>query len=401
MPARAEFSKIASEHGDTRQRERHDMKLHEALQQTIRQFGMNVLQEKRLVYILSDCKAFEDYPAMRQVLDAISADVYGKELCRIGMSGSRDDYELYSQHLKKSLIRDRNFSEEFIDYALDSVSYALGWSSSVREPSDHGFDPAGNGSAAGQAGSGSRGNSPQGSAGGTGSSPHGSSGGNGNSPQGGGQPQRKNSGKKWLFVLLIALALISAAVSRYGFDNLQRLAQAYAGDPEAQYMLGKAYAKGNGFDKDWNEALKWYRKAAENGYVKAQSVLGDAYSEGHIVKNDWSEAVRWYRKAADQGDVQAQSQLGYAYEKGNGVEKNSAESVKWLRKAADQGYAVAEHNLGLAYYHGEALEQDLAEAARWFRKAADHGLAEAQTMLGYLYARGEGVEKNGSITFSV
>ena len=34
------------------------MKLHEALRQAVRQFGMNVLQERRLVFILSDLRAF-------------------------------------------------------------------------------------------------------------------------------------------------------------------------------------------------------------------------------------------------------------------------------------------------------------------------------------------------------
>ena len=47
------------------------MKLHEALRQAVRQFGMNVLQERRLVFILSDLRAFGEFPAMRKVMEAI------------------------------------------------------------------------------------------------------------------------------------------------------------------------------------------------------------------------------------------------------------------------------------------------------------------------------------------
>ena len=63
------------------------MKLHEALRQAVRQFGMNVLQERRLVFILSDLRAFGEFPAMRKVMEAIVSGGSGKELCRIGLSG--------------------------------------------------------------------------------------------------------------------------------------------------------------------------------------------------------------------------------------------------------------------------------------------------------------------------
>ncbi len=39
------------------------MKLEEALRKIIRQFGVSVLQEKRLMFILSDFRAFNDHPA--------------------------------------------------------------------------------------------------------------------------------------------------------------------------------------------------------------------------------------------------------------------------------------------------------------------------------------------------
>ena len=47
--------------------------------------------------------------------------------------------------------------------------------------------------------------------------------------------------------------------------------------PEAQYNLGVCYAKGQGVAKDEVEAVKWYRKAAEQNYAEAQYDLGYCY----------------------------------------------------------------------------------------------------------------------------
>ena len=53
------------------------MKLHEPPGKVIRQSGVSVLPEKRLAFMLSGLGAFGEYPAMRQVLDAIVQDGSG------------------------------------------------------------------------------------------------------------------------------------------------------------------------------------------------------------------------------------------------------------------------------------------------------------------------------------
>src|SRR5207253_7404177 len=45
------------------------------------------------------------------------------------------------------------------------------------------------------------------------------------------------------------------------------------------------------------------RKAAERGYPVAQSSLGFTYLTGEGVGKDFAEAAKWFRKAADQGDA--------------------------------------------------------------------------------------------------
>lgn len=95
----------------------------------------------------------------------------------------------------------------------------------------------------------------------------------------------------------------------------------------------------------------------------------DAYN-----KNNYAEAVKWYRKAAEQGYARAQTNFGYMYEKGYGVTQNYTEAVKWYRKAAEQGEAMAQNNLGWMYQYGYGgVTKNIAEARRWYEKAAAQG----------------------------
>lgn len=62
--------------------------------------------------------------------------------------------------------------------------------------------------------------------------------------------------------------------------------------------------------QDYAEAIRWYRKAVDQGYAPAEYNLGNMYYYGRGVPQDPAEAARWYRKAADQGDEYAQRVLG-------------------------------------------------------------------------------------------
>jgi hypothetical protein len=105
------------------------------------------------------------------------------------------------------------------------------------------------------------------------------------------------------------------------------------------------YANGQGVTKDDAEAVKWYRKAAEQGHAEAQANLGIMYQHGRGIPKDDAEAVKWYRKAAEQGQALGQNNLGWMYANGQGVTKDDAEAVKWYRKAAEQGHVTAQNNL--------------------------------------------------------
>ena len=152
-------------------------------------------------------------------------------------------------------------------------------------------------------------------------------------------------------------------------------------DPETQRNLGLMSYYGKGVPQNYAEALKWWRKAAEQGDTKAQYNLGLMYEEGKGVVRDYAEAVKWYRKAAEQGNLGAQHNLGLMSYYGKGVPQDYAEALRWWHKEAEQGDAKAQYNLGLMYQEGKGVAQDYAEAGKWYYKSAQQGNAEAQTAL--------------------
>jgi uncharacterized protein len=72
------------------------------------------------------------------------------------------------------------------------------------------------------------------------------------------------------------------------------------------------------------------------------------YDKGQGVTPDSAEALRWYRKAADQGNAEAQTNLGTCYVKGDGVPQDYVLAHMWLSLAAAQGNADAAHNRDVA-----------------------------------------------------
>ena len=74
------------------------------------------------------------------------------------------------------------------------------------------------------------------------------------------------------------------------------------------------------------------------------------YDNGEGVAKNAYEAVKWYRKSAEQGNASAQYNLGLCYEFGSGVGKDTSEAVMWYRKAAAQNYERAKERLDALGY---------------------------------------------------
>jgi localization factor PodJL len=154
-------------------------------------------------------------------------------------------------------------------------------------------------------------------------------------------------------------------------------AAALKGDASAAYEIGMRYADGKGVPANFDEAAKWYDRAAQAGVVPAIFRLGTLYEKGLSVKKDIDIARRYYLQAAERGNAKAMHNLAVLDADGGGKGANYKSAAQWFRKAADRGVADSQFNLGILYARGIGVEQNLAESFKWFSLAAAQGDADS------------------------
>jgi len=148
---------------------------------------------------------------------------------------------------------------------------------------------------------------------------------------------------------------------------------AMRGDATAAYEVGLRFAEGKGIAVNYDEAAKWYDRAAQAGVVPAIFRLGTLYEKGLGVKKDADIARRYYTQAAERGNAKAMHNLAVLDADGGGRGANYKSASTWFRKAADRGVADSQFNLGILYARGIGVEQNLAESYKWFSLAAAQG----------------------------
>ena len=80
---------------------------------------------------------------------------------------------------------------------------------------------------------------------------------------------------------------------------------ACAGVAWADFQAGlEAWNKG-----DYRAAFDQFKPGAEQGDAKAQFYLGEAFNLGRGTVQDYVEALKWYRKAAEQGQPEAHGEV--------------------------------------------------------------------------------------------
>ena len=123
-----------------------------------------------------------------------------------------------------------------------------------------------------------------------------------------------------------------------GFTEEDHHAPGKAMSASDYYRMGEDYFNGrNGKKRDYAEAVKCYRLAADQGHLEAQKILGLCYYYGQGVDRDYGMTIKYYTLASKQGDDWAQFNLAYFYEYGRGVEKDVDEAIRLYRLAAQKG----------------------------------------------------------------
>ena len=138
-----------------------------------------------------------------------------------------------------------------------------------------------------------------------------------------------------LIVISITSILFIFFSNAYAESVQEIIASAQKGNTDAQNKLGNMYYDGKGVAQDYNESLRWYKKAAKTGNIEALNNVGLVYS---TVLNDGNMALYWYDKALKQGDVSASNRIGMVYLLGkNGVKQDYKEAMRWFEKATKLG----------------------------------------------------------------
>ena len=190
----------------------------------------------------------------------------------------------------------------------------------------------------------------------------------------------------------------------------------------AQFLVGLAYAKGEHFEKDLEEGIKWIRKAAKNEMKDALEMLEGMEDEEDEDEEDeedeekvkpapknagtadlkkglaafddeeYEDAVEYFEAAAKKGNSDAMLLLGFCLHDGIGVEKDIEDSLFWLKKSADAGNAN-----GQAVYAVYAVEEDddEEEAVKYLKKSVKQGCILGKLVLGQIYMSDEDTVKEG------
>jgi uncharacterized protein len=164
------------------------------------------------------------------------------------------------------------------------------------------------------------------------------------------------------------------------------------GNTDAQFNLALQLMNGWGVSQDTKQAMVWFQKAAEQGNSESQYMLGQLYEDGGMGKlvresdgssrvippggdaaipKDFGQAAKWYRKAADQGNALAQNHLGSLYAEGNGVPQDYAEAYFWLSLANSSGShsdtnGVDDRDLAASHLTKTVLLETQERTRKWF-----------------------------------
>ena len=204
-----------------------------------------------------------------------------------------------------------------------------------------------------------------------------------------------------LIIGLFSLCINNNASAQETSTEINKIkTAAEAGYAKAQYEWAvKCYEGYENIKSDRIEAVKWWLKSAEQGFVEAQITVASCYTEGIGVEKDYQKAKYWKLEAAKQGHPQAFIMLGEDYFMGRGVEKNPEMVFKSYELADKFGSVEGTFRLGQCYMFATGVERNLEEGIRLYKKAAEGGVKNAQTSLSLYYAVKENVDYNPQEAF--
>lgn len=172
------------------------------------------------------------------------------------------------------------------------------------------------------------------------------------------------------------------------------------GDSVSQQDVGFMYYHGDLLEVDYDKAFNWYNRAALCGKRDAYLYLGKCYNFAHGCKQDYKKALQYYEMAGGRGNLEAQHNAGFLYFDGIGTDVDYDRAFFLYDNAVKGGYFYAACNLGYCYEGGFGVEKDLEKAVYYYKLAAESGdSVQAMVNLGNCYYYGIGCEVNYETAF--
>lgn len=187
---------------------------------------------------------------------------------------------------------------------------------------------------------------------------------------------------------------------------------------DAQYVMGRLYASGEGVGQNFTEAVRFYEMAAAQGHPKAQFYLGLMVQAGLGVKQDIPRAIKLYQKAADKGETGSMYYLGNCYRFGIGVAKDADKGEQYYVTALNSATPLEDKNYRLNKFWVPTIKQSelrkltlndvwLAPVAReygiclWGKADSEEAMDFARTLLGKAAQNGDEKAKDVLLKMSI
>jgi len=177
------------------------------------------------------------------------------------------------------------------------------------------------------------------------------------------------------------------AVGKSSFNIAKLIESAERGDQQVQLQLGTHYRDGKVVPQDYQAALKWYRRAADQGNAEGLDIVGFMYLMGWGVPANFDIAIGYFKASAFHSHSQGQFNLGNCYFSGQGVEQSYEDAIAAWQLAAENGNENATWRLATLYSAGESLPKDQKKAERLCRQIAEQGNLNGALLLGELLSK--------------
>lgn len=197
---------------------------------------------------------------------------------------------------------------------------------------------------------------------------------------------------------------------------------AQRGDTLGKFRMAQAYADGALVKRDEKQIIKWCLKAAYKADGQLLREIGIKFAKGYdLFPIDETHATEFFRKAANKNDHISKQIIGHlnlgmdmAIEKATGIHDRDVvvyndalfmgtilkdqgdlrDAVEQCRKSASEGHVLAQSYLGDILLSGNVSIRNPEEAHHWYMEAAKQGDASAHDQLGTMHFYGDGVTIN-------